>query len=53
MIRNAGGRTFDVERSLGVLGRIGNPGTICVMHHTDCPAPQTYLTLSLIVLTTL
>ncbi len=36
MIRNAGGRTFDALRSLAVLGTIGNPGTIVVMHHTDC-----------------
>lgn len=36
MIRNAGGRAFDALRSLAVLGRIGNPGVIVVMHHTDC-----------------
>lgn len=36
MIRNAGGRAFDALRTIAVLGRIGNPGTIAVLHHTDC-----------------
>lgn len=36
MIRNAGGRVFDAIRSLAVLQTIGSPGTIVVMHHTDC-----------------
>ncbi|KAJ9609723.1 hypothetical protein H2200_006051 [Cladophialophora chaetospira] len=36
MVRNAGGRAFDAIRTLSVLQTIGNPGTIVVMHHTDC-----------------
>jgi len=36
MVRNAGGRAFDAIRSLSVLQTIGAPGTIVVMHHTDC-----------------
>lgn len=36
MVRNAGGRAFDAIRSLAVLQTIGDPGTIVVMHHTDC-----------------
>ncbi|KAH7403751.1 carbonic anhydrase [Cadophora sp. MPI-SDFR-AT-0126] len=36
MVRNAGGRVFDAIRTLAVLQTIGNPGTIVVMHHTDC-----------------
>ncbi|KAK5464768.1 hypothetical protein LTS15_001331 [Exophiala xenobiotica] len=36
MVRNAGGRAFDAIRTLAVLQTIGNPGTIVVMHHTDC-----------------
>jgi carbonic anhydrase len=36
MVRNAGGRVFDAVRTLAVLQTIGNPGTIVVMHHTDC-----------------
>jgi len=36
MVRNAGGRAFDAIRSLAVLQTIGAPGTIVVMHHTDC-----------------
>ncbi|KAK5118536.1 hypothetical protein LTR85_008001 [Meristemomyces frigidus] len=35
-VRNAGGRAFDAIRTLAVLQTIGNPGTIVVMHHTDC-----------------
>jgi len=35
-VRNAGGRAFDALRSLAWLGVIGNPGTIVIMHHTDC-----------------
>lgn len=34
MVRNAGGRAFDVIRTLSVLQTIGAPGTIVVMHHT-------------------
>ena len=34
IIRNAGGRTFDVLRSLAVLDTIGKPATIVVMHHS-------------------
>ncbi|KAJ6108332.1 hypothetical protein N7523_009655 [Penicillium sp. IBT 18751x] len=36
MVRNAGGRAFDAIRTLSVLQTIGDPGTIVVMHHTDC-----------------
>ncbi|KAK1067219.1 hypothetical protein LTR74_006587 [Friedmanniomyces endolithicus] len=36
MVRNAGGRVFDALRTLAVLQTIGSPGTIVVMHHTDC-----------------
>jgi carbonic anhydrase len=36
MVRNAGGRVFDAIRTLAVLQTIGQPGTIVVMHHTDC-----------------
>ncbi|KAK0104933.1 hypothetical protein ONS95_005195 [Cadophora gregata] len=36
MVRNAGGRVLDAIRTLAVLQTIGNPGTIVVMHHTDC-----------------
>lgn len=36
MVRNAGGRVFDAIRTLSVLQTIGQPGTIVVMHHTDC-----------------
>ncbi|CAG8956586.1 hypothetical protein HYFRA_00003975 [Hymenoscyphus fraxineus] len=36
MVRNAGGRVFDAIRTLAVLQTIGDPGTIAVMHHTDC-----------------
>ena len=36
MIRNAGGRVMDAIRTLSVLQTIGAPGTIVVMHHTDC-----------------
>lgn len=36
MIRNAGGRAFDAIRTLTALQTIGAPGTIVVMHHTDC-----------------
>ncbi|KAF2800965.1 carbonic anhydrase [Melanomma pulvis-pyrius CBS 109.77] len=36
MVRNAGGRVFDAIRTLAVLQTIGQPGTIAVMHHTDC-----------------
>lgn len=36
MVRNAGGRAFDAIRTLAVLQTIGSPGTIVVMHHTDC-----------------
>ncbi len=36
MVRNAGGRAFDAIRTLAVLQTIGQPGTIVVMHHTDC-----------------
>ncbi|KAH7408779.1 carbonic anhydrase [Phaeosphaeria sp. MPI-PUGE-AT-0046c] len=36
MVRNAGGRVFDAIRTLAVLQTIGAPGTILVMHHTDC-----------------
>ncbi|ORY07285.1 carbonic anhydrase [Clohesyomyces aquaticus] len=36
MIRNAGGRVVDAIRTLAVLQTIGAPGTIAVMHHTDC-----------------
>ena len=36
MVRNAGGRAFDAIRTLAVLQTIGAPGTIVVMHHTDC-----------------
>ncbi|KAK4959079.1 hypothetical protein LTR10_003878 [Elasticomyces elasticus] len=36
MVRNAGGRVFDAIRTLAVLQTIGAPGTIIVMHHTDC-----------------
>ncbi|KAK3117104.1 hypothetical protein LTR53_001833 [Teratosphaeriaceae sp. CCFEE 6253] len=36
MVRNAGGRAFDAIRTLAVLQTIGAPGTIIVMHHTDC-----------------
>ncbi|KIW19133.1 hypothetical protein PV08_03425 [Exophiala spinifera] len=36
MVRNAGGRAFDAIRTLSVLQTIGRPGTIVVMHHTDC-----------------
>ncbi len=34
IIRNAGGRTFDVLRSVAVLDTIGAPATIVVMHHS-------------------
>ncbi len=34
MVRSAGGRVFDVIRTLSVLQTIGNPGTIVVLHHT-------------------
>ncbi|KAG9238931.1 carbonic anhydrase [Amylocarpus encephaloides] len=36
MVRNAGGRVFDAIRTLSVLQTIGAPGTIAIMHHTDC-----------------
>ncbi|KAF1998102.1 hypothetical protein P154DRAFT_524405 [Amniculicola lignicola CBS 123094] len=36
MVRNAGGRAFDAIRTLAALQTIGRPGTIAVMHHTDC-----------------
>ncbi|KAH6663511.1 carbonic anhydrase [Halenospora varia] len=36
MVRNAGGRAFDAIRTLVALQTIGAPGTIAVMHHTDC-----------------
>ncbi|KAI1618946.1 carbonic anhydrase [Exophiala viscosa] len=36
MVRNAGGRAFDAIRTLATLQTIGAPGTIVVMHHTDC-----------------
>jgi len=36
MIRNAGGRVMDAMRTLTTLQTIGAPGTIVVMHHTDC-----------------
>jgi carbonic anhydrase len=36
MIRNAGGRVFDAIRTITVLQTIGSPGTIVVIHHTDC-----------------
>lgn len=36
MIRNAGGRVLDALRTLTALQTIGAPGTIVVMHHTDC-----------------
>ncbi|KAE8445839.1 hypothetical protein EG329_012762 [Mollisiaceae sp. DMI_Dod_QoI] len=36
MVRNAGGRAFDAIRTLAILQTIGAPGTIVVMHHTDC-----------------
>ncbi|KAE9969563.1 hypothetical protein EG328_006806 [Venturia inaequalis] len=36
MVRNAGGRAFDAIRTLAALQTIGAPGTIVVMHHTDC-----------------
>ncbi|KAK0270683.1 hypothetical protein LTR35_013965 [Friedmanniomyces endolithicus] len=36
MVRNAGGRVFDALRTLAVLQIIGSPGTIVVMHHTNC-----------------
>ncbi|KAH9206827.1 carbonic anhydrase [Leptodontidium sp. 2 PMI_412] len=36
MVRNAGGRVLDAIRTLAILQTIGNPGTIVVMHHTDC-----------------
>ncbi|KAL2066923.1 hypothetical protein VTL71DRAFT_1347 [Oculimacula yallundae] len=36
MLRNAGGRVFDAIRTLATLQTIGDPGTIVVMHHTDC-----------------
>ncbi|KAN0117013.1 carbonic anhydrase [Hyaloscypha variabilis] len=36
MVRNAGGRAFDAIRTLAVLQTVGQPGTIVVMHHTDC-----------------
>ena len=36
MVRNAGGRAFDAIRTLAVLQTIGAPGTIVVLHHTDC-----------------
>ncbi|KAJ5772103.1 hypothetical protein N7520_002632 [Penicillium odoratum] len=36
MVRNAGGRAFNAIRTLSVLQTIGAPGTIIVMHHTDC-----------------
>ena len=36
MVRNAGGRAFDAIRTLAVLQTISAPGTIVVMHHTDC-----------------
>ncbi|KAF2466482.1 carbonic anhydrase [Lindgomyces ingoldianus] len=36
MVRNAGGRVFDAIRTLSVSQTIGTPGTIVVMHHTDC-----------------
>ncbi|KAK4935064.1 hypothetical protein LTR10_023796 [Elasticomyces elasticus] len=36
MVRNAGGRVFDAIRTLATLQTIGAPGTIVVMHHTDC-----------------
>ncbi|KEF52302.1 carbonate dehydratase [Exophiala aquamarina CBS 119918] len=35
-VQNAGGRAFDAIRTLSVLQAIGNPGTIVVIHHTDC-----------------
>jgi carbonic anhydrase len=40
MIRNAGGRVFDVIRTLTTLRAIGNPGTIVVMHHTGTLEPS-------------
>ncbi|KAF2670637.1 carbonic anhydrase [Microthyrium microscopicum] len=37
MVRNAGGRVNeDVIKTLTVLQTIASPGTIAVMHHTDC-----------------
>ncbi|KAJ5133626.1 hypothetical protein N7448_001353 [Penicillium atrosanguineum] len=36
MIRNAGGRAFDAIRSLSIMQTAAAPGTIVVMHHTDC-----------------
>ncbi|KAH8648753.1 carbonic anhydrase [Tricladium varicosporioides] len=36
MVRNAGGRAFDAIRTLAALQTIGAPGTIAIMHHTDC-----------------
>ncbi|KAK0101952.1 hypothetical protein ONS95_001239 [Cadophora gregata] len=42
IIRNAGGRTADVLRSLLDLDAIGSVGTVLVIHHTDCGMSQTY-----------
>ncbi|KAG4433619.1 hypothetical protein IFR05_010895 [Cadophora sp. M221] len=41
IIRNAGGRTSDVMRSLVDLDAVGSVGTVIVIHHTDCGMSQT------------
>ncbi len=39
MIRNAGGRVFDLLRSIAVLQTIANPCAIIVMHHSGKERP--------------
>lgn len=41
IIRNAGGRTRDVLRSVLALDAVGTVGTIVVVHHTDCGMSHT------------
>ncbi|PVH81016.1 carbonic anhydrase [Cadophora sp. DSE1049] len=41
IIRNAGGRTSDVMRSLLDLDAVGSVGTVIVVHHIDCGMSQT------------
>ncbi|KUJ16760.1 carbonic anhydrase [Mollisia scopiformis] len=40
ILRNAGGRTQGVIRSLLVLDALGDVGTVVVVHHTDCGTSQ-------------
>lgn len=40
IIRNAGGRTSDVMRSLVDLDAVGSVETVIVIHHTDCGMSQ-------------